>query len=148
MVLAVTFYDIVVWIHVSAVVAAFGAVFAYPVLYALLRRASALPAFHAAQVAIWSRLVTPAMVLVLLAGIYLASDADLWSEGWVSATIVILIVLFGIVGMLTGQERRAAELAARGDPGYNAVASRLRIGAALAAVLVLAALFLMVVKPG
>jgi uncharacterized membrane protein len=145
---AITFYDIVLWVHVLAAVVAFGSVFAYPVLLGAVGRSDALGAFHAGHVVIWSRVVTPAMVVVLLAGIYLATDADLWSEPWVSATIVILFALFGLVGAMTGVERRAAEVAVGGGPGYDAVVARLRRMDVVAIVLVVVAVFLMVVKPG
>jgi uncharacterized membrane protein len=145
---AITFYDIVLWIHVLAAVVAFGSVFAYPVLLNTIGRSDALGAFHAGQVVVWSRVVTPAMVVVLLAGAYLATDAEAWSEPWVSGTLVVLFVLFGIVGAMTGVERRAAEVAVGGGPGYDAVVVRLRRMDAVAALLVVVAVFLMVVKPG
>jgi uncharacterized membrane protein len=143
MIAAVTFYSVVVWIHVLAVVVAFGAVFAYPLL------ASALPpeTFHATWVRLWSRVVTPAMVVVLIAGIYLASDADVWSEAWVSGAFVGIIILFAIAGMATAWERRAGELVATSDPAYPALASRLRGMAGAAMGIVVVVLFLMVVKP-
>ncbi len=139
-------YDLVLTLHVLAVVVAFGTVFAYPVLSGLL---GGTPAFHRASGVLWARLVTPAMTVVLLAGAYLATDRDAWAELWVSATLVILFVLFGITGAFFGpQERRAAELAMRGGPQYDDVARRLRLGAFAAALLVVAAVVLMVVKPG
>jgi uncharacterized membrane protein len=137
MIASVSFYDVVVWIHVLAVVVAFGGVFAYPVLASALARAGALPAF----------VVTPAMVVVLLAGIYLATDADLWSEGWVSGSFVGLILLFAIAGVSTGWQRKAAQLATTSDPAYDDLARRLNTAAAAAMVLVVVVLFLMVVKP-
>ena len=145
---AITFYDIVLWIHVLSAVVAFGAVFAYPVLLSRIGRSDALGAFHGGHVVVWSRVVTPAMVLLLLAGIYLATDADAWSEPWVSGSLVVLFVLFGLVGAVTTHERRAAEVAVGGGPGYDAVVGRLRRMVAVAALLVVVALFLMVVKPG
>ena len=139
-------YELVLTLHVLAVVVAFGTVFAYPVLSGLL---GGTPAFHRAQVTLWSRLVTPAMVVVLLAGAYLATDAGAWAEPWVSSTLVILLVLFGLAGaFFTPRERRAAELAVRGGPQYDELARRLRLGAFLAALLVVAAIVLMVVQPG
>jgi uncharacterized membrane protein len=139
-------YELVLTLHVLAVVVAFGTVFAYPVLIGLL---GGTPAFHRAAEVLWSRLVTPAMVVVLLAGAYLATDRGAWAEPWVSASLVILFVLFGITGAFFGpQERRAAELAVRGGPQYDEVAQRLRLGALAAALLVVAAVVLMVVQPG
>ena len=49
---------------------------------------------------------------------------------------------------MTGVERRAAEVAVGGGPGYDAVVMRLRRMDGAAIVLVVIALFLMVVKPG
>jgi uncharacterized membrane protein len=148
MVATVTFYSVVVWVHVLAVVVAFGGVFAYPVLSAALERAGAAGVFHDTQVKVWSRIVTPAMVIVLIAGIYLASDSDAWSEGWVSGGFVGLILLFAIAGVSTGWERKAAALAAEGGgPAYDALTRRLRTGVTAAMVLVVVVLFLMVVKP-
>jgi uncharacterized membrane protein len=147
MIASVSFYNVMVWVHVLAVVIAFGAVFAYPVVGAALRRSGALQTFHTTWATLWSRVVTPAMVLVLIAGIYLASDGDLWSEGWVSGGVVGIILLFAIAGVATGWERRAAQLAAANDPGYGALAGRLRTAAFAAMILVAVVLFLMVVKP-
>jgi uncharacterized membrane protein len=144
---AVTFYSVVLWIHVLSAVIAFGAVFAYPVMLGSVRRSDALGAFHAGQVLVWSRLVSPAMVVLLLAGAYMATDADLWSEPWVSGGLVVLVALFGLIGAMTTNERRAAEVAVGGGPGYDAVIARLRTMAGIAALLVVVALFLMVVKP-
>jgi uncharacterized membrane protein len=147
MIASVSFYNVVVWIHVLAVVIAFGGVFAYPLLASALSRAGALPVFHSTQALIWSRVVTPAMVVVLLAGIYLATDADAWSEGWVSGGFVGMILLFAIAGVSTGWQRKAAELASSSDPAYDPMARRLNTAAAAAMVLVVVVLFLMVVKP-
>ena len=144
---SITFYSVVVWIHVLAVVVAFGGVFAYPLLYSAFGGAGALPAFHSTQARIWQRVVTPAMVVVLLAGIYLASDSDAWSEGWVSGSFVGLIILFAIAGVSTGWQRKAAELATTSDPGYGALAQRLNTAAVASMVVVVVVLFLMVVKP-
>jgi uncharacterized membrane protein len=144
---SITFYSVVVWIHVLAVVVAFGGVFAYPLLYSAFGGADALPTFHSTQARIGQRVVTPAMVIVLIAGIYLASDADVWSEGWVSGGLVGLILLFAITGMSTRWQRKAAQLATTSDPAYGALAQRLNTGAVASMVLVVVVLFLMVVKP-
>ena len=87
------------------------------------------------------------MVVVLLAGIYLATDADAWSEGWVSGGFVGMILLFGIAGVSTGWQRKAAQLATTSDPAYDDLARRLNTAAVAAMVLVVVVLFLMVVKP-
>jgi len=153
--LAVTFYDVVLTVHILAVVVAFGVVFAYPVIDAQVRRASPgdLAAWHRLHLALGRRLITPAMTVVLLAGLYLALDR--WSLGdpWISATLAILFVLFGLNGaVLSPADLRLAELAER-DRGavsadYERESRRAARFGGLALALVVVAIFLMVAKPG
>ncbi len=156
---AIGLYDVVLFVHVLAVVVAFGMTFAYPLLDAVARRSSVrdLVALHRFQAVLSQRLITPAMVVVLVAGIYLAVDR--WSLGdpWISATFAILIVLFGIVGaVLTPTERTLAGLAQRDMEGgdgalsddYERQARKLAIARGVASLLVVVAIFLMVTKPG
>ena len=155
---AVTFYDIVLTLHILAVVVAFGVVFAYPVLDAYLRRAvpGNLAALHELHLTLGRRVISPAMVVVLVAGLYLAIDR--WSLGdpWISATFAILFVLFGLMGgVLTPADRRLAELAQRdaktgGGPAadYERERRRADLVGSLALLLVIVAIFLMVAKPG
>jgi len=156
--LAVTFYDVVLTVHILAVVVAFGVVFSYPVLDVFLRRAMAgdLAALHGLHVQLARRVVTPAMVVVLLAGLYLATDR--WSLGdpWISATFAILFVLFGLTGaVLIPADQRLAELAERdakagGAPSADYTREQKRADAfgGLALLLVIVAIFLMAAKPG
>ena len=150
-------YDVVLFIHISAVVIAFGVTFAYPVIGAFVTKndPSALPVLHRAQARV-SRTVIPfGMLVALLAGAYLATDLDVWSEVWGSIPLLILIVLGALGGMFfTPQETKAAELAERDlaadgalSPEYQAVAGRIAKVGALADVLILVAVFFMVVQP-
>ena len=97
------------------------------------------------------------MIVVLLAGLYLASQ-DPWSfaDPWIGATFAILFVLFGLTGgVLTPADRRLVQLAERdatagGGPSADYARERRRaelcLGVAL--LLVVVAIFLMVAKPG
>jgi uncharacterized membrane protein len=155
---AVTFYDVVLTLHILAVVVAFGVVFAYPVLDAYLRRAIAgnLATLHELHLALGRRVISPAMIVVLVAGLYLALDR--WSLGdpWISATFAILVVLFGLMGgVLTPADRRLVELAQRdartggeSSADYERERKRADLFGSLVLLLVIVAIFLMVVKPG
>ncbi len=155
---AIALYDVVLTVHILAVVVAFGVVFAYPALDAQIRRAGPgdLAALHRLHLALARSVITPAMVVVLLAGLYLALDR--WSLGdpWISATLTILIVLFGLVGaVLTPTDRRLAELAERdlkagGAPSadYAREARKAATFGSLALLLAVVAIFLMSAKPG
>lgn len=156
--LAITVYDVVLTIHILAVVVAFGVTFTYPLLDAYIRRSSSgdLVALHRFQVVLTSRLITPGMVVILATGLYLATDR--WSLGdpWISATFAILIALFGLVGaVFTPLEKRCLQLAERDARGgsrpsadYEREARKLALFGSLAYVLIIAAIFLMTAKPG
>jgi uncharacterized membrane protein len=149
--LAVRFYDVATAVHVMAVVVAFGWTFVTPAVGPWLRTThpEALPAWHDAQVRLSRMLVTPAMVVVLLVGIYLASDADVWDQAWVSIPLLILLVLFGMLhGLVVPRERRLASLSLDG-PGrdYDVLMRQTTLLESLQGVLVLAAILLMVAKP-
>ena len=158
MLTAVVFYDIVLTVHILAVVVAFGVVFAYPLIDAQIKRAGPgdLPALHRLHLALARKVVTPAMVVVLLAGLYLALDR--WSLGdpWISATFAILFVLFALVGaVLTPLDKRLLEIAERdlqagGGPSadYTIAERSAAIFGSLALLLVIVAIFLMTAKPG
>jgi hypothetical protein len=160
---AILFYDVVVAVHVAAIVIAFGVTFAFPFIDAQLVRLSprSLPAWHRTRAALDGKFVTPAMGLATVAGIYAASDRDLWDKVWVTIPFAIMIVLFGLVGaFFTPQDRKLADLAERDlaaapaggqvafSAEYQAMAKRMAVAGTAAGLLILTAIFFMVVKPG
>jgi hypothetical protein len=158
MTFAVTFYDVSVWLHVSSVVVGFGATFAESITFPVAMKMSVrhLPFVHKLGIAINQRMATPALVLIIVTGIY--QTADRWDFGqfWISATFAIAIVLGGLNGayFIPGERRLLAqierELADTGEPSadYQRTARQMGMVGALAGVLVLVAIFLMVAKPG
>ena len=156
--LALTFYGVVLAVHIMAVVVAFGVMFAYPAFIPWARRAhpQAMPVIHEVSVRVGRLVVSPAMVLVLVCGIYLASDADAWSEVWVSVPLLILIVIGALGGMVFApSDRRLAELARRDlaaggelSEEYDALFRRVAFFGYVTAALVLIAIFFMAAKPG
>jgi uncharacterized membrane protein len=156
--LAMDFTSVIVAVHVMAVVVAFGVTFAYPVFLPYLRRhhPQMMPAVHEAQGLVGRRLIMPGMAVILIAGIYLASKLDVWSEVWVTVPLVILLIIGGLGGMFfTPNERRLTELARRDldtggelGPEYAALFSRVALVGATSSALVLIAIFFMVAKPG
>lgn len=147
----VTFYDVVLWVHISAVVTAFGALFAYPVFLAVNARAP-LPEranFHRLQIAFSKRLTGPAIGVVLAAGIYLASDAHLWSKAWVSVGFVLLLVIAGLGATVLrrGEERLVASSEAGDEATYAATLATVKTWTAVTIVLIVITIFLMAAKP-
>jgi hypothetical protein len=147
----VTFYDVVLWIHITAVVTAFGALFAYPVFLAvnakspLAERAN----FHRLQIAFSKRITGPMIAVVLLAGIYLASDAHLWSETWVVVPFILLFVIAGLgATVLRRNEERLVETSEAGDEaGYAAALATLTTWTLVTIALLVVTIFFMAAKP-
>jgi len=158
MLTAVVFYDLVLTIHILAVVVAFGVVFAYPVLDVHIKRAGPgdLPALHRLHLELGRKVISPAMVVVLLAGLYMALDRYSLSDPWISATFAILFALFALMGaVLTPLDKRLlqfaeSDLKAGGGPSadYTRAERSAALFGSLALLLVVVAIFLMVAKPG
>src|SRR5689334_12869930 len=116
MIVAVTFYEFVLAVHIAAVVIAFGVTFAYPVMYAVggRREPRTMPGFHRIQDTVGKFVISPFIGLALLAGIYLASDHHWWSFFFVQWGFAVLIILGALGGaFFAPQERKLAELAER-----------------------------------
>jgi uncharacterized membrane protein len=163
MIAAITAYSVSVFVHVTAVVVGFGATFAESLLFpvALKLGTRHLPYVHRLQLAINQRFATPALVVVLATGIY-QTLAGPWSFGdlWIGASFAIVIALGALIGAyFIPTDRRLGAMVERelaagegNDPAlsddYQRQARREGIAGGLAGVLIVAAIFLMVVKPG
>jgi uncharacterized membrane protein len=161
--LAVTSYELSVFVHVTAVVVGLGATFAESIAFPVAMKLDArhLPYVHRLQLAINQYLTTPALVIVLATGFYQVSDADFQlGDFWLSGTITIVIVLGGLIGayFIPADRRLGAmvqrEIAAAGDgefvpsPEYLKGARTEGIVGTIAGLLVVVAVYLMIVKPG
>jgi uncharacterized membrane protein len=158
-----SFYNVVVFIHISAAIVAFGVTFAYPVVDAVLHRPGNLHHlawWHRTQYEVGQKLITGAATILLLAGLYLASAGPYdFSSSFVTLGMVIIAALLGLGGaFFSPNERKAAQIAERDisastgaeiqlSAEYQVVARRLQIVGAASGLLVLIAVFLMVVKP-
>ncbi len=144
-------YDVVLWIHITAVIAAFGALFAYPVFLAVNARApiSERASLHRSQIAFSKGVTGPAIGVVLLAGAYLATDAELWSQVWVVVPLILLFVIagLGVTVLRRGEERLVATAEAGDEPAYEDALKTLRLWTGITLALIVVAIFFMAVKP-
>jgi Predicted integral membrane protein (DUF2269) len=112
----VQFYDVIVWLHVSSVVVGFGPTFAFGLYLALAGRKypRSMPAILDAQCTISRTMVTIAALVILGSGIYLASDRWEFSDFFVVAGLVAVIILLALVHLyFVPNEIRAREIAER-----------------------------------
>jgi len=164
--IAVSTYDLSLFVHITAVMVGFGATFAEAIMFPVAMRAGArhLPYVHRLQLSINQWLATPALVIVLATGIYQVSEGN-WAfdQFWISAAMVIVLVLGGLIGgYFIPSDRKLgpmveAELKALGDRDvalsdlsneYQRAGRLQGIVGAFTGVLLVAVVYLMVTKPG
>jgi hypothetical protein len=113
---AATFTDFVLAFHILGVVVAFGATFAYPVIFAAARRAdpSVMPWLFSVMRRIDRLIVNPGLTLVLIAGIVLASKEHMWGRFFVQWGIAAVIVIgAGVGSFMIPREGKLVEVAQR-----------------------------------
>ncbi len=160
----ISFYNVVLFVHIAAVVLAFGVTFSFPIVMAVSRKGHErhMGFFHRMQAIIGGRLIGPLGGVVLLAGLYLAIKGPYdFGDPWIGTTLLFLVIILGVGGGYIGpREERLADMAERdiaASPAegtvsfgrdYERLFAQVR-GATLALnTLILLAIFLMVTKPG
>jgi hypothetical protein len=115
--LAASFYEVVLAVHIMAVVIAFGVTFAYPIMFAVAAKHGprSLPLVHRIEYSIERMLVNPGLALVLIAGIYLASKGHYWSDFFVQWGLAAVVVIGALVGAVMIPTAKRAEIAATRD---------------------------------
>ncbi|MHB8242752.1 MAG: DUF2269 family protein [Solirubrobacteraceae bacterium] len=158
---AASLYDYILAVHIMAVVIAFGFVFALPVVYmvAVKHDPRSLPVLHRIEYMVERLIINPALLVLLLAGIYLASKGHYWSEFFVQWGLAAAVVIGAVVGAVMIPTAKRAEQAAKlavGTGGesafepsaeYQALARRLNIVGSGLGVLVALTILFMAVKP-
>jgi uncharacterized membrane protein len=159
----VTFYNLVLFVHITSAIVGFGVTFAYPVIFAALRPKdlSHAPWFHRVQGDVGKRVISPAAGLILLSGLYLTwKSAYDFGDAFVGAGIAIIVILMGLGGAFFSRKEDqlvefaerdlAAGLGAEGSLSeeYERINRQVAMVGMLSSFLVLVAVFLMVVKPG
>lgn len=162
-VLAVSSLEISLWIHITAVVVGLGMTFAEAILFPVAMKMDArhLPFVFRLQLTINRYFANPALLLILVTGIYQVSEMG-WSFGsfWISASFMIVLVLGALIGAYfipTDKKLEAMvteEIKAAGDGPVelsDEFLSKARIEGfvgTFSGILVVAAIYLMVFKPG
>ena len=152
-------YKIALFLHILAVVLAFGPTFGYGLFFSVAPQyPRATPAILAGVQRCDRYLVNPGMVILLLAGIYLLAASDsVWdgSDAFIVVGFIAIIGLFGLQhAFFQPQARKAKEIAERdlqaGDtlsPEFEAISQRLGQVGTLAGLIVVVTVFFMVYKP-
>jgi amino acid permease len=158
MMATITGFSIGLFIHVLAVVLAFGPTYGYGIFIGVAQESSpgSVPAVLRGIQKTDRFLVQPGLIVVLLAGLYMLNKADISaSESWVSVGFLAIIVLFGMShAFFRPNTQKALELSERdlaaGDtlsPEFEAVSQKLATGGKLAGLIVVVTIFFMTVQP-
>ena len=150
-------YKIALFLHILAVVLAFGPTFGYALFFSVApQHPRATPAILAGVQKCDRYLVNPGMIVLLLAGIYLLVDGD-WetSAAFISLGFVAIFVLFGLQhAFFQPQTAKARDLAERdlksGDTlsdEFEALGERIGKVGGLAGLIVVVTIFFMTYKP-
>jgi len=163
---AVTSFDVSLFLHITAVMVGFGSTFAEAIMFPVALRTNVryLPYVHRLQLAINQWLASPALLVVLATGFYQVSDRDFdLGDFWLSATLTIVIVISALLGgyFIPADRKLApmveAEIAAAGDreltladlsDEYQRRARMEGIVGTITGILLVVAVYLMVTKPG
>ena len=158
-----SFYNLVVFVHIAAALVGFGAIFGYPVFYriGMSREPRGLPFFHRVQGFIGSRMITGGLAMLLITGIYMAAAGPFeLGDPFVGVGIVVVLVLGALGGLyFSRKEARLEEMAKRDvaaagggevrlSQEYVDLARQVELMTFLSAGLILMTLLVMVFKPG
>jgi uncharacterized membrane protein len=158
MIATITGFSIGLFVHVLAVVLAFGPTYGFAFFIGSAEQSEprSVPAVLRGILQIDRFLVSPGLIVIFLAGIYMLVDAEISAgESWVTIGFIAIVILFGMAhGFFRPNTRRALELAERdlgaGDalsPEYAATSKKLETGGKIAGAIVAIAIFFMVVQP-
>ncbi len=155
-------YDVVIWLHVAAVIVGFGATFGYAFFQAVAERTNprAIPTVMRATGTADRFLVIPSVLVVFAAGVYLVLDGPFdWEDTFVSVGLAGWLVLF-VLGLtfFPRFEKKLIELAERDiaaagsgevelSDEYWAASQRIALVGSLSGVIILAVAFFMIYKP-
>jgi len=157
---AVFFWQIALAVHVIFVVAAFGIVVSYPLIAIAAEHLDprSAPTMLRLRKLMGRSLVNPGLLIVVIAGVYLAADLHQWDEFYVQWGIGAVLVIGGLEGMFVIRQcgklaqlaQRDIDASAAGEVNWSQeyVAARSRADQVntLMAMLVVVTVFLMVVQ--
>jgi uncharacterized membrane protein len=113
---AASLYEVILAIHIIGVVVAFGAMFAYPIMFTVAARQDprGLPLLHRIEYTTERFLLNPGLLVVLAAGIYLASKGHFWSDFFVQWGLAAVVVIGASIGaVMIPTSKRAEQIATR-----------------------------------
>jgi hypothetical protein len=151
--LAVEFYNVVLWVHITAFFIAFGPTYVYGLFYAMAGKAGPQALIAVGKgVRVWDRTgLTIGGVLVLLSGLYLVGDHPQFDFGtfFVAWGVAAIVFTLGMThGYFLPKTDEIIELL-ENDRGEEAIALGQKVGkmGAVMGVVIILTIYVMTAKP-
>ena len=152
-------YNLSLWLHISSAVVGLGATFALTVGFPLALRLGPkyMPFVHHLSLEVTRKLASPALLVLIVTGIYQGVKIHSMDKPWLGITFAIAIVLGGLQGayfsptdkrLAAMAEKELADGATTLSEDYRRQAQREGTMGAVAGGLIILAVLLMVTKPG
>jgi uncharacterized membrane protein len=147
-----TWYTLLKYVHVLLAITAAGSNFTYAVWNARGAQEPDHLAFVLKGIQfIDRRVANPAYGLLLVTGLILVAVGQWGFRGWVIAAlglfVLLIIVAVGFYSRLMNRQIQVLESEGAGSPAYSQVTGQTQTFGIISAVVVLAIIFMMVVKP-
>ena len=147
----VTFYNVVLWLHIVAFLVAFGPTYGYGLFLAAAGKAGPTAMIEAVRVmARWDRIaITTGAIVLLITGHYMAGELWEFSDFFVNwGNVAILIILGFTHAFFVPRERRViAALEAGNEAEAQAIGQKLGMVGAFMGILVILTVYVMSAKP-
>ena len=158
-----SFYNLVVFVHITGALVGFGALFGYPVFYriGIGQDPRGLPFFHRVQGFIGSRMITGGLLTMLVSGVYMAATGPFdFGDPFVGVGILVVLILGALGGLYFSRKEARLEklverdIAAAGQgevrlsEEYVDLARQVELMTFVSAGLILMTVLVMVFKPG
>ena len=157
----VQFFDVVKWLHITAVIVGFGATFAYGIFISAAAKSEprSMPGVIAGIQATDRMLLGPGIGLIILTGLYMTIDRWEFSDFFVGWGILAVIVLGAMGGLIFNPNEEKAAAAAKRDveaatgddvefsPEFNRANSTMARAGMLAGLIIVLTVYVMTAKP-
>ena len=151
MALAVQFYDVVLWIHITAFLIAFGPTYGYGIFMAAAGKAGPVAMTEAVKAMMrWDRIaITTGAIILLVSGHYMAAERWDFSDFFVNWGNIVILVLLGFThAYFVPRERRVIAALDEGrQEDAQALGQKLGMVGAFMGVLVIITIYVMTAKP-
>jgi len=151
MALAVQFYDVVLWIHITAFLIAFGPTYGYGIFMAAAGKAGPVAMTEAVKAMMkWDRIaITTGAIILLVSGHYMAAERWDFSDFFVNWGNIVILVLLGFThAYFVPRERRVIAALDEGrQEDAQAMGQKIGMVGAFMGVLVIITIYVMTAKP-